>query len=62
MSKIIIELEGGLVQAVWTTDKSIEMEIMDRDIPESDEDAEDCLLEIARLESEIRDLGMVDIF
>ena len=41
MSKIIIELEGGLVQAVWSTDKTITVEIMDRDIPENDEDAEE---------------------
>ena len=61
MSKIIIELEGGLVQAVWSTDKTITVEIMDRDIPENDEDAEDCIQEIVRLEAEIRDLNMTDI-
>ena len=61
MSKIIIELEGGLVQAVWSTDKTITVEIMDRDIPENDEDAENCHQEIALLEAEIRDLNMTDI-
>ena len=61
MSKIIIELEGGLVQAVWSTDTSIEVEVMNRDIPENNEDAEDCLQEIKHLESEIRDLNMTDI-
>ena len=47
MSKIIIELEGGLVQAVWSTDKSIEVEIMNKDIPENDEGAEDSIQDIA---------------
>ncbi len=61
MSKIIIELEGGLVQAVWSADKSIDVEIMDRDIPESDEDAEACFQEIVRLQAEIKDLNMTDI-
>jgi hypothetical protein len=61
MSKIIIELEGGLVQAVWSTDKTIEVEIMDKDIPENDEDAEDYAEEIKRLETEIQDLNMTDI-
>jgi len=61
MSKIIIEIEGGLVQAIWSTDKTIEAEIMDRDIPENDEDAEACIEEIAKLEVEIRDSHMVDI-
>jgi hypothetical protein len=61
MSKIIIELDGGLVQAVWSTDKAIKVEIMDRDIPENDEDADNYIQEIARLESEIRDQGMADI-
>lgn len=61
MSKIIIELEGGLVQAVWSTDKSIKVEVMDRDIPENQEDAEDCLQDIKRLEAEIKDLNMTDI-
>ena len=61
MSKIIIELKGGLVQAVWSTEKTIEVEIMDRDIPENDEDAEDCAQEIKRLEAEIQDQNMTDI-
>ena len=61
MTRMIIDVEGGLVQAVWSTDKSIEVEIMNRDLPESDEDAEDCLREIARLEAEIKELNMSDI-
>lgn len=61
MTRIIIDVEGGLVQAVWSTDKSIDVEIMNRDIPESDEDAEDCLQEIVKLEAEIKDLNMTDI-
>ena len=61
MKKIIIELEGGLVQAVWSTDQTIEVAVMDRDIPEHAEDAEDCLWEIAKLEDEIKKLNMTDI-
>ena len=61
MTRIIVEIEGGLVRAVWSTDQTIAVEIMDRDIPENDEDAEDCLQDIKRLEAEIKDLNMTDI-
>lgn len=61
MSKIIIELEGGLVRAVWSTDQTISVEILDRDIPENDEDADEHIQEIAKLEADIRNLKMVDI-
>jgi hypothetical protein len=61
MTRIIVELKGGLVQAVWSTDQSIDLEIMDRDVPENDEDADDSLQEIAALEAEIRALNMTDI-
>lgn len=61
MSKIIIELEGGLVRAVWSTDKTISVEIVDRDIPENDEDTDQYIQEIEKLEADIRDLHMVDI-
>ena len=61
MSKIIIELEGGLVRAVWSTDKTIKVEIMDRDLPENDEDADEHIREIVKLETDIRDLNMTDI-
>ena len=61
MTQIIVEIEGGLVRAVWSTDQTINVEIMDRDIPENDEDAEDCIQEIAKLEADIRNLNMADI-
>ncbi len=61
MSTIIIEMEGGLVQAVWSTDKTITVEIMDRDIPENQEDADEHVQEITKLESDIRNLNMADI-
>ena len=61
MSRIIIEMEGGLVRAVWSTDQTIAVEIMDRDIPENDEDAHEYIQEIAKLEAEIRNLNMADI-
>jgi hypothetical protein len=61
MSKIIIEMEGGLVQAVWSTDKTITVEIMDRDLPENDDDADEHIQEIEKLEADIRNLNMVDI-
>ena len=61
MSEIIIEMEGGLVRAVWSTDQAISVEIMDRDIPENDEDADEYIQEIAKLEADIRNLNMTDI-
>jgi hypothetical protein len=61
MSKIIIEVEGGLVRAVWSTDQAIAVEIMDRDVPENDEDADQHIQEIKKLEADIRDLNMADI-
>jgi len=32
MSKVIIELEGGLVQAVYSDDKKVEVAILDHDV------------------------------
>ena len=61
MTKIIIEIEGGLVQAIWSTDKAIKAEVMDRDLPETDEDCDSYIREIAKQEADIRDLRMVDI-
>jgi len=61
MSKIIIELEGGLVRAVWSTDKAISVSIMSRDLPENDEDADEYVQEIEKLEADIQNLNMADI-
>ena len=61
MNRIIIELEGGLVRAVWSTDQTISVEIMDRDVPENDEDAEEHIREIEALEADIQNLNMADI-
>ena len=61
MSKIIIELEGGLVRAVWSTDQTISVEIMDRDIPENDEAADEHIRETEELEADIQNLNMADI-
>ncbi len=61
MARIIIELKGGLIQAVWSTDKAIKAEIMDRDLPETDEDGDYYARENAELEENIRNLKMVDI-
>jgi len=61
MTQIIVEIEGGLVRAVWSTDQTINVEIMDRDIPENDEDAGDYIKEIVKLEADIRNLNMADI-
>lgn len=60
-TRIIIELKGGLVQAVWSTDGTIKAEIMDRDLPETDEDGNYYTQEIAKQEVGIRNLKMVDI-
>jgi len=61
MTRIIVEIEGGLVRAVWSTDQTINVEIMDRDIPENDEDADEFIQEIARMEADIQSLNMADI-
>jgi len=61
VTRIIVEIEGGLVRAVWSTDQTINVEIMDRDIPENDEDADEFIQEIARMEADIRSLNMADI-
>jgi hypothetical protein len=61
MTRIIVELKGGLVQAVWSTDQTIAVEIMNRDTPENDEDADEYVQEITQLEAEIRNLNMMDI-
>lgn len=61
MMRIIVELKGGLVQAVWSTDQTIAVEIMNRDTPENDEDADEYVQEITQLEAEIRNLNMMDI-
>jgi hypothetical protein len=61
MTRIIVELKGGLVQAVWSTDSSIKAEIMDRDLPEDDDDADYDIKQIEPLEADIRDLKMMDI-
>lgn len=61
MTQIIVEIEGGLVRAVWSTDQTITVEIMNRDLPENDEDADEYVQEITQLEAEIRDLNMADI-
>ena len=51
-----------LVRAVWSTDQTISVSIMARDVPENDEDTDEYIQEITQLEAEIRDLNMVDIF
>jgi hypothetical protein len=61
MTRIIVELKGGLVQAVWSTDSSIKAEIMDRDLPENDDDVDHDIKQIESLEADIRDLKMMDI-
>lgn len=62
MTRIIVEIEGGLVRSVWSTDKTINVEVMNRDTPENDENADEYVQEITQLEAEIRDLNMADIF
>jgi hypothetical protein len=40
MTRIIVEVEGGLVLAIWSTDKTVKADILDRDLPENDEDCD----------------------
>jgi hypothetical protein len=61
MKRIIVEIEGGLVRAVWSTDQGIDVNVMNRDIPEDDEDIDHYIEEITQLESDIRNLNMADI-
>ena len=61
MTRIIVEIEGGLVQAIWSSDKTVKAEILNRDLPENDEDCDSYIEEIAKHEADIRDLRMVDI-
>lgn len=61
MTRIIVEIEGGLVLAIWSTDKTVKADILDRDLPENDEDCDSLTQEITKHEADIRDLGMVDI-
>lgn len=61
MTRIIIEIKGGLVRAIWSTNRNIQAEVMDRDIPETDEDCDELIQEITRQETEIKTLQMVDI-
>jgi len=61
MTRIIVEIEGGLVQSIWSTDETIKAEIMNKDLPENDEDCNSCIREIAEHEADIRNSGMVDI-
>jgi hypothetical protein len=37
MTKVIIELEGGLVQAVYSDDKKVEVAVLDHDVFEDQE-------------------------
>ena len=32
MSKVIIELEGGLIQAVYSDDKQVQVAVLDHDV------------------------------
>jgi hypothetical protein len=64
MTHIIIELEGGLVKSVWSTDKSICVEVLDRDLDEqnTDEEHQEYLEDIAAKEKDIKDKNMTDIY
>ncbi len=48
MTRIIVEIEGGLVQAIWSTDKTVKADILNRDIPENDDDCSSYIREIAK--------------
>jgi len=62
MTHIIVEIEDGLVSRVWSTDKDITVDILNRDLPENNEEEEaEILEENAKLDCEIRDSRMVDI-
>ena len=62
MTHIIVEIEDGLVSRVWSTDKDITVDILNRDLPENNEEEEaEILEENAKFDCEIRDSRMVDI-
>jgi len=58
MTKIIIEVKGGLVQNVYSTDKDVEVEILDRDNLEVCDD-QDEIDYIERLEQEAESMEIV---
>jgi len=64
MTHIIIELEGGLVKSVWSTDKNILVEVLDRDLDEqnTDEEHQEYLEDIAAKGKDIKDKNMTDIY
>lgn len=62
LTHIIIENEGGLVKAVWSTDADICVEVLDRDEPENSDDYEDWREDTIAREKDIKDKQMVDIY
>jgi len=58
MTKIIIEVKGGLVQNVYSTDKDVEVEILDRDNLEVCDD-QDEIDYVERLEQEAESMEIV---
>ena len=58
MTKIIIEVKGGLVQNVYSTDKDVEVEILDRDNLEVCDD-QDEIDYVERLEQEAESMEII---
>lgn len=64
MTRIIIELEGGLISEVYCSDPDADVSVMDRDIlKEGDIDSEEEERAwIIRAEQEIRDKGLFAVY
>ncbi len=64
MTHIIVEVEGGLVTAAWSTDRKIHLEVLNRDADESNdpEEHQEYIEDIEAKERDIKSMKMVDIY
>ncbi len=64
MTRIIIELEGGLITEVYCSDPGADVSVIDRDalIDGNDEDAEEERAWIVNAEEEIKEKGLTGVY
>jgi len=59
---IIIELDGGLISAVWSTDKNIRVEVMHAEPPDDARDLDEWSEDTALKMQDIKDKNMVNVY
>lgn len=59
---IIIEMEGGLINAVWSTDDTLRVEVMHTDPPDHPDDLEDWQEDMALKTADIKNKNMVNVY